>query len=105
MGRIEERMEGKTLTIILSGEIDHHNAVKFRTSIDRSIAEKSPQRLVFELGNIDFMDSSGLGLIMGRYKKIKELGGELVIQNPNEAVLKICRLSGLGRLIKIETKA
>jgi len=51
------------------------------------------------------MDSSGLGLIMGRYKKISELGGELVIRNPNEAVLKICRLAGLGRLIKIETKA
>ncbi|MBO5305172.1 MAG: anti-sigma factor antagonist [Clostridia bacterium] len=103
-GSIEGRLDGQTLTVILKGEVDHHNALKIRTSIDRLIVEKKPTKLVLELGRIDFMDSSGLGLIMGRYKKINELGGELIIRNPNEAVLKICRLAGLSRLIKIETK-
>ena len=51
------------------------------------------------------MDSSGLGLIMGRYQKMSDLGGELILQNPSEAILKICRLAGLGRFIKIKTKA
>lgn len=104
-GSIEEKLEGRTLTVILRGEIDHHNALRLRTSIDKLITEKQPLKLVLELGSIDFMDSSGLGLIMGRYRKIQELGGELVIRNPNEAVLKICRLAGLGRLVKIEAKA
>ncbi len=104
-GSIEEKLDGKTLTVILRGEIDHHNALRLRTSIDKLITEKQPLKLVLELGSIDFMDSSGLGLIMGRYRKIQELGGELVIRNPNEAVLKICRLAGLGRLVKIEAKA
>ncbi len=104
-GSIEEKLDGKTLTIILRGEIDHHNALKLRTSIDNLIIEKQPLKLVLDLASIDFMDSSGLGLIMGRYRKIHELGGEMTIRNPNEAVLKICRLAGLGRLIKIVTEA
>ena len=104
-GSIEGRLDGQTLSVILRGEIDHHNALKLRTSIDKLIEDTAPSKLVLELSHIDFMDSSGLGLIRGRYKKISELGGELILRNPNEAVLKICRLAGLGRLIKIETKA
>ena len=96
-------MVGRTLTVVLYGEIDHHNALKFRTSIDNIIMKKKPLKLILDLSNIEFMDSSGLGFIMGRYNKIQDLGGELLIQNPNEAVLKICRLAGLNRLINIET--
>lgn len=101
---IIEKTEGKTLTVILSGELDHHNAVKFRTKIDSLIQSKKPMNLVLDLSRIDFMDSSGLGLIMGRYHNVQEYGGKLVVRNPSEAILKICRLSGIGRFVKIETK-
>jgi len=104
-GSFEEKTDGKNMTVILRGEIDHHNAVRLRTSIDKLITEKRPLKLIVDLEEIHFMDSSGLGLLMGRYKKIHELGGEMVLRNPNTSVLKICHLAGLGRLIKIETKA
>ena len=103
-GNIERKTGGTTVTVALRGEIDHHNAVKMRTGIDQLILEKQPSTLILDLSEIEFMDSSGLGLIMGRYKKMNEIGGELILQNPNEAMLKIYRLAGLGRFIKIKTK-
>ncbi len=104
-GNIEEKINGKTLTVALRGEIDHHNATKMRMSIDKLILENQPLTLILDVEDIEFMDSSGLGLIMGRYKKMNEIGGELILRNPSEAILKICRLAGLGRFIKIKTKA
>ena len=101
---IIEKTQGKTLTVILNGELDHHNAVKFRTKIDSLIQSKKPMTLVLDLAHIDFMDSSGLGLIMGRYQNVQGYGGKLIVRNPSEAILKICRLSGIGRFVKIETK-
>ena len=102
-GSIQEKTVGSSLTVALHGEIDHHGAAKIRMGIDKMIDEKKPTTLVLDLEKIDFMDSSGLGLIMGRYKKMSEIGGELILRNPNAAVLKICRLAGLGRFIKIQT--
>lgn len=99
----DEIQDGKILTVILRGEIDHHSAVKLRGNIDDLILKKRPKILVLDLGDIDFMDSSGLGLIMGRYQKMNGMGGELVVKNPSKSALKICQLAGLGRLIKIET--
>lgn len=104
-GSLEEKADGRNLTVILRGEIDHHNAVTFRTGIDRMVCEKRPKKLILDLSHIEFMDSSGLGLIMGRYALIQKLGGEMIIRNPSDAVLKICRLAGIGRLVRIETKA
>lgn len=103
-GNFDVSCEGKTMIISLSGEIDHHNAVSLRTGIDKLICEKRPQRLILNLENIAFMDSSGLGLIMGRYSLVREFGGELSIRNPNEGVLKICKLAGMERMIRIEKK-
>ena len=104
VGNIEEKINGKILTVALRGEIDHHNATKMRMGIDKLIVENRPLTLILDVEDIEFMDSSGLGLIMGRYKKMSELGGELILLNPSEAILKICRLGGLGRFIKIKTK-
>ena len=104
MGSIKEKSEGKTLTVTLKGEIDHHSAVNMRGDIDRLVEERQPLTLVLDLSSIEFMDSSGLGLIMGRYKKMSGLGGELILYNPSHSILKICRLAGLSRFIKIQTK-
>ena len=96
--------EGKTVVVSLSGEIDHHNAAALRGGIDRLIYEQRPSKMVLDLEKIDFMDSSGLGLIMGRYSLLREFGGELAVRNPNEGVLKICKLAGMERMIRIERK-
>ncbi len=93
--------EGR-LSILLKGEIDHHTAVSVRSAIDEKLYELRPNLLVMDLSRIEFMDSSGLGLIMGRYALMQKLGGEFSILNPSSRVQKIFELSGLGRIIKIE---
>ena len=103
-GAFKVSSEGKTVVVSLSGEIDHHNAASLRTGIDKLICEKRPPKLVLDLANIAFMDSSGLGLIMGRYSLVREFGGELAVRNPNAGVLKICKLAGMERMVRIENK-
>ena len=98
----EIEKKGDTLVVTLCGEIDHHSAVSIRNKIDNEICESGARKTVLDLSSINFMDSSGLGLIMGRYALMQRLGGELTLKNPNERVLKIFELAGLGRLIKIE---
>lgn len=104
VGSIKEHSEGSNMTVALRGEIDHHNAALWRGDIDRLILEKKPKKLFLDLGHIDFMDSSGLGLIMGRYSLLKKLGCELILLNPSCAVERICRLAGLERIVRIEKK-
>ena len=90
------------LEVKLIGEIDHHSAVGVRSDIDGLIFEYRPHKIVLDLSEISFMDSSGLGLIMGRYSLIKELGGSLSLRAPTVAVMKILSLAGMERMIKIE---
>ena len=96
-----ERKE-TTLILVLHGEIDHHNAVRIRTEMDALLYEQRPRRTVMDLSHIEFMDSSGLGLIMGRYALMQKLGGELILRHPHERLVKIFELAGLGRMVKIE---
>ncbi len=90
------------LVLTLSGEIDHHSAVQIRTEIDALLLDEQPKKVVLDLSKIEFMDSSGLGLIMGRYALLQKLGGELTLKNPHERLLKIFTLAGLQRMVKIE---
>ena len=94
--------EEGSLLITVSGEIDHHSAVWVRNEIDSRISELRPRVARMDLSGIEFMDSSGLGLIMGRYSKMKSFGGELSLIDPNERLLKIFRLAGLEKIVKIE---
>ena len=90
------------LEVTLQGEIDHHSAVAVRTGIDEEICREHPQKTILDLSGIEFMDSSGLGLIMGRYALMQKLGGALTLKNPNERIVRIFDLAGLGRMIRIE---
>jgi stage II sporulation protein AA (anti-sigma F factor antagonist) len=92
---------GSTLKIKLRGEIDHHSAVAVRTSIDDIIKKKQPDELVIDMSAVNFMDSSGLGLIMGRYALMKQMGGNTVVADPNARIEKIMRLAGLERIVPI----
>ena len=90
------------LCVYLYGEIDHHGAVSLREDLDRLIIRERPRRLVMNLSRIEFMDSAGLGLLMGRYRLIRELGGTTVLTSPNPRVMKILRLAGMERFFEIE---
>ena len=102
--KLQTSFEDGVLVASLEGELDHHGAVAVRTLIDAEILQKKPQRTVLELASLDFMDSSGIGLIMGRYSLMQRIGGEFAVRNPNERVLKIFKLAGLERMVRIDGK-
>lgn len=89
------------LVVHVKGEIDHHSAVAVRTEVDARITEERPTRVILELSAVNFMDSSGLGLIMGRYALIKRYGGTLAVLDPSPAVVRIMKLAGMERRVSI----
>ena len=90
------------VTVYLSGELDHHNAKEVRERIDRSIESNTPKLLILDFKNVGFMDSSGIGLVMGRYKLMQVFGGVVKVVNTPSHIKKVMKLSGLGRLAEIE---
>lgn len=96
--------DGDTMTASLYGEIDHHTAKSVRTVIDGDMYETHPKRLMLDLAGVSFMDSSGLGLILGRMSKAEEIGCRVVISGASDSVFRMLDLAGIGRLIKIECK-
>ncbi|MBQ8921538.1 MAG: STAS domain-containing protein [Oscillospiraceae bacterium] len=98
---VELKEEPKKLTAMLSGELDHHHAKEIREAIDFAVREQLPQTLVLDFRHVTFMDSSGIGLIMGRSRLLEETGGALEIHNPSQQISKVLRLSGADRLAVI----
>ena len=104
MGRATFTYEesGLFLRIKLKGDIDHHSAVAVRSGIDTLLYKMRPRRLYLDLSGVDFMDSSGLGLIMGRYALMKEIGGDVIVSEPTAGVERVLKLAGLERVVRIE---
>ena len=91
------------LVVRLAGEIDHHNAVRLRGDVDELLLGKRPRRLVLDLSRVDFMDSAGIGFLMGRCRLMRELGGVLAVKSPTPRVQKMLRLCGMERFMEIDT--
>ena len=85
----------------LRGEIDHHTAKKLRTELDKHIINFRPPALAMDMSGITFMDSSGIGLILGRSKLLKECGGSLEIRGAQPYIRRVLKLSGIGRIVRI----
>ncbi len=92
----------ETLTAVLRGELDHHSVSPVRVRIDEELYRMRPRMVVIDIGEVEFMDSAGLGLIMGRLAKIRELGGELTVARPSARAVKMLKMAGLDRLIAKE---
>lgn len=92
------------LTVTVSGEIDHHTAKPLRERIDAAIYLFRAPSVVMDVAGVSFMDSAGLGLILGRYTKIRELGGRMTVRAPTPETEKILRLAGADKLIEIVKK-
>ena len=90
--------DSNTVTAQLYGEIDHHIAPKIRKEIDSRCESLRPDLLRLDFKAVTFMDSSGVGLVMGRYRNIALLGGRLEVVNIPKPIEKVFSLSGLGRL-------
>ena len=97
--------DGKRITAALYGDIDHHAARSMRQELDEVIAHSRPELLILDLENVGFMDSSGIGLIMGRHTRMQAVGGMLVVREPNERIMKIFELAGLTRIVSVERES
>ena len=100
-GSVSYEIRDDFMVIHIGGEIDHHSAVSVRTEVDEQITAHRPKRVLLELSRVDFMDSSGLGLIMGRYALMQRYGGTLAVLDPSAAVLRIITLAGMDRMISV----
>ena len=100
--RIVYEPQGEALVIRLFGEIDHHSAVDVRTHIDEKLLADRPSRVYLDLSAIDFMDSSGLGLMMGRLALVRRYGGTFAILDPSPAARKMMDLAGMEHLLAIQ---
>lgn len=94
----------KRLIFEIEEDIDECCVQKIRRRIDNEIQRYMPKEVIFDFSNVSFMDSAGIGLIIGRYKLINMIGGELKIANVNAQIQKIFEMSGLLRLIPVEQK-
>ena len=94
----------KRLIFEIEEDIDECCVQKIRRRIDNEIQRYMPKEVIFDFSNVSFMDSAGIGLIIGRYKLINMIGGELKIANVNTQIQKIFEMIGLLRLIPVEQK-
>ncbi|MGN0601934.1 MAG: anti-sigma factor antagonist [Oscillospiraceae bacterium] len=95
--------ESRKITAKITGDLDHHTAKYIRGDIDASIRETNPKTLILDFSAVTFMDSSGIGLVMGRYKIMTELSGEVLIANTPPYIRKVMQLAGLNKLCRIIT--
>lgn len=91
---------GTTLVVKPDGELDHHSAKEVREMIDREIHLRKIKNLILDFNKVSFMDSSGIGVIAGRYKIINSLGGKTMLIRANEQVDKILEVSGLKKILE-----
>jgi stage II sporulation protein AA (anti-sigma F factor antagonist) len=93
--------EDKLLILKIIDEVDEYSAQKIRREADYEIKRYMPRKVIFDFDSVTFMDSAGIGLILGRYKFVNILGGKLEVANLTKSVKKIFEMSGLLRLIPV----
>ncbi len=97
---MQTAISDKSLTVYLSGEIDHHNAAQLRQAADKELIKHSPEELIIDFTRVTFMDSSGVGLVMGRYKTAASIGCKTVVTGLRDRDKKILQMSGLANKVE-----
>ena len=92
--------ESKCLIVKINEEIDHHTCDKIKNKIDLTINFRNTEKLIFDFSGVNFMDSSGIGMVMGRYKEMNKNGGKTVVVGLKPTVRKIFSMSGLFKILE-----
>lgn len=96
---------GQVVTAHLEGELDHHTAKSMREEIDSAVKLNMPTLLILDFSDITFTDSSGVGLVMGRYRELCKTGAELHLTGMNDSVYKMMKLAGIEKLARLEKRS
>ena len=99
--QLECTVKDENLVVTFSGELDHHTAKEVRENIDEAYDDKNARNIIIDLNDLNFMDSSGIGLLMGRYKLVSQNDGKLYIKNVSDRVEKILKMSGILKIVNI----
>ena len=93
--------EENVLILKITEELDHHTVERIRRKADYEIERYIPRKVILDFNQVSFMDSAGIGLILGRYKSISSFGGTLEVANVSGQVVKILNMSGVSKLIEV----
>ena len=99
---VEINVTGEVVTAYLKGELDHHTAKEMREAIDGAVELNMPSLLILAFEGITFMDSSGVGLVMGRYRNLSKFGAQLHITGVEPQIFRMFKLAGIEKLAKLE---
>lgn len=94
----------KLLIFKITEEIDHHTTEKIRRKMDNEIERYMPKKIIFDFNQVTFMDSAGIGMLIGRYKSIRRIGGLAELMNVKPSIKKIFEMCGLLKIIPITDK-
>jgi len=98
--QMEFNMLDSTLVVILIGEIDHHTCVAIRQAVDKTYQKKKARNLLFDFEKVTFMDSSGIGMLMGRYRVVAIGGGNIGLYRVPKDIERILKMSNIFKLMK-----
>lgn len=98
---VSTEVRGDTLIVRLEGELDHHTAEQVRTTVEGELDRGLTHNLVMNMEGLHFMDSSGLGMILGRYKRVTAAGGRMTLCAVNDQLMKLFEMSGLLKIVRI----
>jgi len=90
---------GRILVAAFEGELDHLQAERLRGQIDSAYEKSSCKHIIFDMANIGFMDSSGIGMIIGRYKNAEKRGGQIALANMKDSISRLFEVSGLAKIV------
>ena len=96
---LEKKIRDQCLLIRVRGELDHHWSAVLRQNIDRSLEEHGAKNLLLNLEGLSFMDSSGIGVLLGRYRRLAAQGGRMALCRVSPAVFKVLEISGIPKII------
>lgn len=96
---VQMDIQGRVLIAAISGELDHLQAERLRAQIDASFEKSTCKHIILDMTKVSFMDSSGIGMIIGRYKNAEKRGGQLTLANMSDALSRLFELSGLAKII------
>lgn len=93
---------GSLMLVYMAGEIDHHSAAKLREQIDNGVILNRPTKLILDFKQVSFMDSSGIGLVLGRVRLMQNYIGTVEVRNVSEQTKRIMQLAGIGSVATIK---
>jgi stage II sporulation protein AA (anti-sigma F factor antagonist) len=97
---IDFLIKDRNLVVKIAGEIDHHYSEEIKFKIEKEFSKTNSKNIIFDFSELTFMDSSGIGMIIGRYKAIGKQGGQVIVASINENPKKLIEMAGLHKILK-----